>query len=98
MSNKDNTRNLFRILNGCLPYEYDIKLLDDHDRAYGILIVKKDSDRIAQITPNEHDDTCTVLIWDDGNDPDKDSEVYQWDLGSPDLTLNDILTDIKNQL
>lgn len=98
MSDKDNTRNLFSILNGCLPYEYDAVLLNDHGRAYGILIVKKDSDQIMQITPNEHDDTCTVLVWVDGDDPDTDGDVYQWDLDSPNLTLNDILTDIKNRL
>lgn len=98
MTNKDNTRNLFSIINGCLPYEYDIKLLDDHSKAHGILIVKKNSDHIMQITPNEHDNTCTVFTYDDGDDPNTDNETYQWDLDSPDLTLDDILTDIKNLL
>lgn len=98
MNNKDDTRNLFNIINGCLPYEYDAVLLDDHGRTPSILIVKKDSDHIMQITPNEHDDTYTVLVWVDGDDPDTDSEAYQWDLNSPDSTLDSILTDIKNRL
>lgn len=98
MNNKDNTRNLFSIINGCLPYEYDVILLDDHGRTHGILIVKKDSDYIMQITPSEHDNTCTVLVWVDGDDPATDSEAYQWDLDSPDTTLNTILTDIQNRL
>lgn len=98
MRDKDNTLGLFSILNGCLPYEYDVKLLNDHGRTPGILIIKKDSDHIVQITPNNHDDTFTVLAYDDGDDPDTDSETYQWDLDSPDLTLDDVLTDIKNRL
>lgn len=98
MNNKDNTRNLFSIINGCLPHEYDVTLLEYHGKTNGILIVKEDSDHIMQITPNEHDNTCTVLVWIDGDDPDKDSEVYQWDLDSPDATIDSILTDIKNRL
>lgn len=98
MSHNDNTRNLFNVLNGCLPYEYDVTLLKYHGRTNGILIVKEDSDRIMQISPHEHDNTCTVLVRADGDDLDKDSEVYQWNLDSPDFTLDAILTDIKNRL
>lgn len=98
MNNKDNTRNLFNIINGCLPHEYDVILLDKHHKTPSILIVKEDSDHIMQITPSEHDNTCTVLTWADGDDPATDSETYQWDLESPDVTLDTILTDIKNRL
>lgn len=98
MNNKNNTRNLFNVLNGCLPYEYDVKLLEYHGKTNGILIVKEDSDRIMQIAPNEHDNTYTALVWVDGDDPATDSEVYQWNLDSPDVTLDTILTDIKNRL
>lgn len=98
MNNNDNAKNLFSIINGCLPYEYDVIPLADHGRTYGILITKKDSDHIMQITTNEHDNTCTVLAWTDGDDLDTGSETYQWDLDSPDLTLDDILTDIQNRL
>lgn len=98
MSHKDATRNLFSIINGCLPYEYDVELLDYHTKDPSILIVKKDSDHIMQITPSKHDNTCTVLVWADGNNPTTDSEAYRWDLDSPDFTLDTILTDIKNRL
>lgn len=98
MNNKDNTRNLFSIINGCLPYEYDVTLLDGHGRTTNILIVKEDSDHIMQITPNKHDNTYTVLVWADGDDPATDSEAYQWNLDSPDITLDTIITDIKNRL
>lgn len=98
MSDKENIRNLYSIINGCLPYEYDVKLLDYHGGTPGILIVKKDSDHIMHISPNNHDDAFTVFSYDDGDDPDTASEVCQWDLDSPDLTLDDILTDIKNRL
>lgn len=98
MSDKETIRNLFNVINGCLPYEYDVKTLDDHGRTHGILIVKEDSDHIMQISANNRDDnTLTVFSYDDGGDPDKDSEVYQWDLDSPDATLDNILTDIKNR-
>lgn len=98
MSDKDNTLNLFSIINGCLPYEYNVVLLDDRGRSHGILIAKEDSDYFMQITPSTHDNTCTVLVWTEGDDPDTDGEVYQWDLDSPDFTLDDILTDIKNRI
>lgn len=98
MSHKDATLSLFNIINGCLPYEYDIKLLNDHTKNPSILIVNENSDHIMQITPSKHGNTCTVLVWVDGDDPDTDSEAYQWNLESPDLTLDDILTDIKHHL
>lgn len=98
MSDKENIRNLFNIINGCLPYEYDVKLLDGHSRTPGILIVKKDSDHIMHISPNNHDDAFTVFSYDDGDDPTTNSEAYQWNLDSSDLTLDDILADIKNRL
>lgn len=98
MNNKDAILSLFSIINGCLPYEYDVKLLHDHSRTTSILIVKEDSDHIMQITPSKHGNTCTVLVWADGDDPATDSEAYQWDLDSPDLTLDDILTNIKHYL
>lgn len=97
MSHKDATLGLFSIINGCLPYEYDVKLLEYHGMGHSILIVKKDSDHIMQITPSKHDNTCLVLVWVDGDDPDTDSEAYHWDLDSPDVTLDTILTDIKNR-
>lgn len=98
MNDKETIQNLFSVLNGCLPYEYDVTLINDHGRTPNILIVKKDSDHIMQISPSKHDNTYTVLVCVDGDDPDTDSEIYQWDLDSPDTTLNTIIADIKNRL
>lgn len=98
MSDKNNTRNLSSIINGCLPYEYDVTLHNYHGKTPSILITKEDSNHIMQITPNEHDNTCTVLTWIDGDDPDTGSETLQWNIDSPDVTLDSILTDIKNRL
>lgn len=43
-----------------------------------------------------NDNTFTVLAYDDGDDPAKDGEVYLWNADSPDFTLDNILTAIKN--
>lgn len=98
MSDKNNTLNLSSIINGCLPYEYDVVLLGDRGRTYGIMITKEDSGHFMQITPSDHDNTCAVLVWAEGDDPDTDGEAYRWDLDSPDFTIDDILTDIKTHI
>lgn len=97
MANKENLRALFSALTGCLPYEYTEEYLGNGSTA-NILIFKDDSDHIMQITADGNDDdTFTVFSYDDGDDPAKDGEVYHWDLGSPDVTFDTILTDIKNR-
>lgn len=98
MNNKENLQALFTVLNGCLPYEYGVKLLDDHGRTPGILIVKNGSDHIMQIAANDlDDDTLTVFSYDDGDDPDRDGEVFQWNIDPPDATPDTIIADIKNR-
>lgn len=50
-----------------------------------------------QISASElNDDTFTVLVYDDGDDPTKDGEVHLWNADSQDFTLDNILTAIKN--
>lgn len=98
MNNKETLQALFSVLNGCLPYEYDEKYLNGTHTTDSIIIVKNNSDHIMQITAsNLDDDTFTVFSYDDGDDQDKDSEVFQWVLDSPDVTLDTIITDIKNR-
>lgn len=64
-----------------------------------ILIIKENSDRIMQISASElNDDAFTVSVYNDGDDPAKDGEVYLWNIESPDFTLDNILTTIKNSL
>lgn len=97
MDNKGNMQNLFSVLDGCLPCEYAETFLNGEGTYASILIIKENSDRIMQISASElNDDTFTVLVYDDGDDPAKDSEVYLWNTNSPDFTLDNILTAIKN--
>ena len=96
MSNHTTLSTLFATLHGSLPYEYDEKYLDTGTTA-SILISKSDSNHIMQIATCDHDDdVLTAFSYDDGDDPDEASETFQWDLDSPDVTLDTIITDIKN--
>lgn len=61
MDKNTNIQTLFRILNGCLPYEYDEKLVTNEDT---IIITKEDSDHAISITLNNNDNT------DNTDDPD----------------------------
>lgn len=97
MDNKENLQNLFSVLNGCLPREYTEAFFNDKGTHASMLIVKENSDRIMQISTSElNDGTFTVFVYDDGDDPAENSEVYLWDTDSPDFTLDNILAAIKN--
>lgn len=61
MDKATNIQTLFHILNGCLPYEYDAKLVTNENT---IIITKEDSDNTMYITLNNTDDT------DNTDDPD----------------------------
>lgn len=99
MGNKENLENLFSVLDGCLPYEYAETFLNGEGTYASILIIKENSDRIMQISASEpNDDTFTVLVYDDGDDPAKDGEVHLWNTDSPGFTLDNILTDVRNSL
>lgn len=54
MDKNTNIQTLFRILNGCLPYEYNEKLVTNENT---IIITKEDSDNTMSITLNNTDDT-----------------------------------------
>lgn len=97
MNNKENLKSLFSAFNGCLPCEYDGKYLDNGSTA-SILITKNNSGHIMDIaTSVTNDDVLTVFSYDYGDTPDEDSEVFQWNLDSPDVTLDTILADIQNR-
>ena len=97
MNNNENLQNLFSILNGCLPNEYDEAFLNGEGTYASILIIKENSDRIMQISASGlTDGTFIAFAYNDGDDPAEDSEVYLWDVGSQDFTLDNILTAIKN--
>lgn len=53
MNKNTNIQTLFHTLNGCLPYEYDEKLVTNENT---IIITKEDSDNTMYITLNNNDD------------------------------------------
>lgn len=57
MDKNTNIQTLFRILNGCLPYEYDEKLVTNENT---IIITKEDSDNAMYITLDNPDDVIAI--------------------------------------
>lgn len=53
MDKNTNIQTLFRILNGCLPCEYNEKLVTNENT---IIITKEDSDNTMSITLNNNND------------------------------------------
>lgn len=53
MNKNTNIQDLFHILNGCLPYEYDEKLIANEDT---IILTKEGSDNTMYITLGNDDD------------------------------------------
>lgn len=68
MNKNTSIQALFHILNGCLPFEYDEKLIANEDT---IIITKKDSDNIMYITLSDDDnddaDDVIAISHDDPN-------------------------------
>lgn len=58
MGKDTNIQTLFHILNGCLPYEYNEKLVTNEDT---IIITKEDSDNTMYITLDNDDDPDDVI-------------------------------------
>jgi hypothetical protein len=58
MNKNTNIQTLFHILNGCLPPEYDEKLVANENT---IIITKEDSDSAMYITRNNNDDPDDVI-------------------------------------
>jgi len=61
MDKNTTIQTLFHTLNGCLPYEYDEKLVTNENT---IIITKEDSDNTIYITPSNNDDN------DENEEPD----------------------------
>ena len=62
MDKNTNIKTLFHILNGCLPYEYNEKLITNENT---IIITKEDSDNTMYITLNNNDNTDNTDDLDD---------------------------------
>lgn len=58
MDKNTNIQTLFRTINGCLPYEYDEKLVANENT---IIITKEDTDNAMYITLNDSDDPDDVI-------------------------------------
>jgi hypothetical protein len=65
MDKNPNIRTLFHILNGCLPYEFDTKLITNENT---IIITKEDSDNAMYITLNNNDNNDHPATPDDPDD------------------------------
>lgn len=57
MAKNTNIQTLFHILNGCLPYECDEKLVTNENT---IIITKEDSDNTMYITLDDPDDVIAI--------------------------------------
>lgn len=93
--NKDtNIQALFHILNGCLPYEYNEKLIANENT---IVITKEDSDNTMYITLNDDDDDVIAIGHDDPNRGY--FTEYQPICQPPEqIPLGSVLDDIKHHL
>lgn len=101
MDKNTNIQTLFHILNGCLPYEYDEKLVTNENT---IIITKEDSDNTMYITlddtddPDDPDDVIAIGY----DDPNRGSFVEYEPLyrSSEDeqIPLDTIIDNIKHNL
>lgn len=98
MNKHDNLHTLFASLNGCLPYEYGEKFIDNETT---IVITKEDSDCTMYISPDEinNDDFIVAVSHDD---PAKgyyeEYETFYWITEDEQIPLNTIISDIKHYL
>lgn len=104
--NKDiNIQALFHILNGCLPYEYDEKLVANEDT---IILTKEGSDNTMYITldnnndnDNDNDDVDDVIAI-GHDDPNRgyfvEYEPIYRSSEDEQIPLNSIIDNIKHHL
>lgn len=97
MNKNTNIQTLFHILNGCLPYSYDEKLVANENT---IIITKEDSDNTMYITLDNDDIDDVIAIGHD--DPNRGyfteyEPIYQ---SSEDeqIPLDSIIDNIKHHL
>ena len=97
MTNNTTMQTLFRILNGCLPYEYDEKLVANEDT---IILTKEDSDNTMSITLNDDDADDVILIGHD--DPNRgyfmEYEPIYRSSEDEQIPLDSIIDNIKHHL
>lgn len=91
MNKHDNIHILFKTLTDILPHEYTEELTDNETT---IVITKEDSDYDMYISPDDPDTDDFEVTISYGDEP---VEIFQWNIDSPDVTLDTITTDIKNR-
>lgn len=94
MDKNTNIRTMFSILNGCLPYEYDAKLVTNENT---IIITKEDSDNTMYITlndPDAPDDAITISH----DDPNRGYSVEYEPINHEQIPLGTIIDNIKHNL
>lgn len=98
MNKNDNIHTLSTILNGCLPYEYDQKLVDNETT---LVITKEDSDLTMYISPDENNDDEFVIIH-GHDDPNRgyfmESEPIYRSSEDEQIPLDAIIDNIKHHL
>lgn len=99
MNDKETIRNLFSVLNGCLPYEYDEKLVTNENT---IIITKENSDNTMCITLNNNPDDPDDVIAIGHDDPNRGyfveyEPIYQSSVNEQ-IPLDTIIDNIKHNL
>lgn len=98
MNKHDNLHILFKTLLDTLPYEYNVKFIDNETT---IVLTKEDSDCIMYISPDELDADDFIVEFSYG-DPLKgyyeEYETFHWISKDDQIPLDTILTDIKHYL
>lgn len=100
MDKHTNIRTLFNILNGCLPYEYDTKLVTSENT---IIITKENSDNTMYLTLNnsnpDNPDDVIAIGYDNPNSgyPVEYEPIYQASKNEQ-IPLDTIINNIKHNL
>lgn len=96
MDKNTNIQTLFHILDGCLPYEYDEKLVANEDT---IIITKEDSDNTMYITlDNDADDVIAIGHDDPNRGYFVEYEPIYRSSENEQIPLDTIIDDIKHNL
>lgn len=89
----NDTADLFQLLTIALPYEYDEYL---NKTTETIEITKEDSDTIVYITEDETEpEILNATSYTVESDDLPICEGIRWDIMDPDVTVKDIVDDIK---
>lgn len=101
MDKNTNMQTLFRILNGCLPCECDVKLVTNENT---IIITKEDSDNAMYITldnndnPDDPDDVIAIGHDDPNRGYFVEYEPIYRSSEDEQIPLNTIIDNIKHNL